>query len=142
MLDLKFFIELAKDVVPMFRKHTFIKGLDINGRKFKKYSTKYNQLKKSGKLFRQATEFAQSNAPVLTSDLLRDWKLQGTSSSGFKFGTLTQGGKVDNLAKMGRVISTDRNPMPDKIEKFILNEADKYVKKELKKIKGGTFNIG
>tara|TARA_R100000664_G_scaffold33598_1_gene51173 strand:+ start:56 stop:484 length:429 start_codon:yes stop_codon:yes gene_type:complete len=142
MLDLKFFIKLAKDVVPMFRKHTFIKGLDINGRKFKKYSTKYNQLKKSGKLFRQATEFAQSNAPVLTSDLLRDWKLQGTSSSGFKFGTLTQGGKVDNLAKMGRVISTDRNPMPDKIEKFILNEADKYVKKELKKIKGGTFNIG
>ena len=43
---------------------------------------------------------------------------------------------------MGRVISTDRNPVPDKIEKFILNEADKYVKKELKKIKGGTFNIG
>ena len=36
--DLKFFIDLAKDVVPMFRKHTFMDALDVKGKKFKKYS--------------------------------------------------------------------------------------------------------
>ena len=140
--DLKFFIDLAKDVVPMFRKHTFMDALDVKGKKFKKYSTKYGQAKRTGKLFRQSTEFANTTAPVLTSDLLRDYKLQGTSSVGFRFGFATQGGKVKNLSKLGRVISSDADPVPNKIEKFMLKEADKYVQKRLNKIKGGRFNIG
>ena len=141
MLDSKFFLELSKDVVPMFRKHTFMDALDVKGKKFKGYSTDYGIAKRSGKMFRQATEFANSRAPILSSDLLRDYKLIGTSSSGFKFGFATQGGKVNSLAKMGRVISTESKPIPDKIEKFIMKKADKYVKKELGKIKGRTFNI-
>ena len=141
MLDRKFFLELSKDVVPMFRKHIFIDALDVNGKKFKRYSTGYGISKRTGKMFRQATEFANTKAPVLTSDLLRDYKLQGTSSSGFKFGFTTQGGRVEHLAKMGRVISSESKPIPDKIAKFIMKEANKYVKKELGKIKGGTFNI-
>ena len=141
MLDAKFFLELSKKVVPMFRKHTFMDALDVKGKKFKNYSTDYGIAKRSGKLFRQATEFKNTTAPVLSSDLLRDYKLQGTSSSGFKFGFATQGGKVDNLAKMGRIISTEAKPIPDKIAKFIMSEADKYVDKKFSKIKGRTFNI-
>ena len=141
MLDAKFFLELSKKVVPMFRKHTFMDALDVKGKKFKIYSTDYGIAKRSGKLFRQATEFKNTTAPVLSSDLLRDYKLQGTSSSGFKFGFATQGGKVDNLAKMGRIISTEAKPIPDKIAKFIMSEADKYVDKKFSKIKGRTFNI-
>ena len=139
--DIKFYTELAKDVVPMFRKHTFIDALDVKGRKFKKYSEKYGLAKRSGKLFRQATEFSKSTAPVLSSDLLRDWKLQGTNATGFKFGTLAHGAKINNLERLGRVISTDKEPVPKKIEKFIMSQADKYVKKRLGKIKGGTVNI-
>ena len=141
MLDRKFFLELSKDVVPMFRKHTFINALDVKGKKFKGYSTDYGIAKRTGKMFRQATEFKNSTAPVLSSDLLRDYKLIATSSSGFKFGFTTHGGKVINLAKMGRVISSESKPIPDKIAKFIIKKADKYVKKELGKIKGRTFNI-
>ena len=141
MLDRKFFLELSKDVVPMFRKHTFINALDVNGKKFKGYSTDYGIAKRTGKMFRQATEFKNTTAPVLSSDLLRDYKLQGTSSSGFKFGFATRGGRVEHLAKMGRVISSESKPIPDKIAKFVMSEADKYVTKELGKIKGGTFNI-
>ena len=141
MLDRKFFLELSKDVVPMFRKHTFINALDVNGKKFKGYSTDYGIAKRTGKMFRQATEFKNTTAPVLSSDLLRDYKLQGTSSSGFKFGFATRGGRVEHLAKMGRVISSEAKPIPDKIAKFVMAEADKYVTKELGKIKGGTFNI-
>ena len=141
MLDRKFFLELSKDVVPMFRKHTFIDALDIKGKKFKGYSTDYGIAKRSGKMFRQATEFKNTTAPILSSDLLRDYKLQGTSSSGFKFGFATRGGRVEHLAKMGRVISSESKPIPDKIAKFVMTEANKYVKKELGKIKGRTFNI-
>ena len=35
MLDLKFFLELSKDVVPMFRKHTFMDALDVKGKSLK-----------------------------------------------------------------------------------------------------------
>ena len=141
MLDGKFFIGLAKDVVPMFRKHTFMDALDVKGKKFKRYSTKYGEAKWSGILKRQATEFANSTAPVLSSDLLRDYKLVKITSSGFQFGFPTQGGKVINLAKMGRVISSEADPIPKKLDKFVMKQADKYVNKRLGKIKGRTFNI-
>tara|TARA_Y100000592_G_C5430806_1_gene298277 strand:+ start:646 stop:1089 length:444 start_codon:yes stop_codon:yes gene_type:complete len=139
--DLNFYIKLSKDVVPMFRKHTFMDALDINDKKFKQYSTGYGKAKRTGGLRRQASEFKNTTAPVLTSDLLRDWKLQGTSSTGFFFGTATQGGKIKNLERLGRVISTDKNPVPKKISKFIMKEAERYVQSRLNKIKGGTFNI-
>ena len=141
MLDGKFFIGLAKDVVPMFRKHTFMDALDVKGKKFKRYSTKYGEAKRSGILKRQATEFANSTAPVLSSDLLRDYKLVKITSSGFQFGFPTQGGKVINLAKMGRVISSEADPIPKELDKFVMKQADKYVNKRLGKIKGRTFNI-
>ena len=141
MLDSKFFKQIARDVVPMFRKHTFMDALDVKGKKFKAYSTKYGQAKRTGKLKRQATEFANSTAPVLSSDLLRDYKFIKTIQSGFQFGFPTQGGKVLNLARMGRVISTDADPIPKKLENFIMKEATKYVQRKLDKNKGGTFNI-
>ena len=141
MLDLKFYIRLAKDVVPMFRTHTFMKALDVYGNKFKGYSKDYGEAKRAGKLKRQASEFKNTTAPILSSDLLRDWRLHGTTSTGFKFGTLVHGGKVEHLEKLGRVLATENKPLPDKIASFIMKQADKYVKKELGKIKGRTFNI-
>ena len=143
MLDRKFFMELAKKVVPRFRKHIFMDALDVKGKKFKGYSNLYGQAKRSGVLFRQASEFKNSTAPVLTSDLLTDFKLVGTSASGFTFGFPTQGGKVNNLARMGRIISSESTPVPKKLGKFIISEADRYVEKWWKKNapKGGTINI-
>ena len=141
MIDKKFF-KIGANVVARFREHTFNKALDINGRKFKGYSAKYGADKRGNKLKRQATEFANSTAPVLSSDLLRDWKLRKVTDSGFSFGTVAFGDKVKHLAKMGRVISKENKALPDSVAKYLMDQADKYVKKELKKIKGGTFNIG
>ena len=146
MLDAPFFFKIGPEVVAKFRKHTFMDALDIKGNKFKGYdktpaSKKYGEAKRSGNLYRQASEFSQSTAPVLTSDLLRDWTMRKNSASGFSFGTLAHGGKVVSLAKKGRVISTETKPIPDKIEKYIMKEADKYVLNKLGKIKGRTFNI-
>lgn len=141
MIDKKFF-KIGANVVAKFREHTFEKALDINGKKFKGYSAKYGADKRGNKLKRQATEFANSTAPVLSSDLLRDWKLQKVTNSGFSFGTVAFGDRVKHLAKRGRVISKESKALPDKVEKFLMREADKYVKRKLGKTKGGTFNIG
>tara|TARA_Y100000310_G_scaffold318014_1_gene371594 strand:+ start:293 stop:739 length:447 start_codon:yes stop_codon:yes gene_type:complete len=148
MLDAKFFFKIGPEVVAKFRKHTFMDALDIKGNKFPNYnkspaSIKYGEAKRSGKLFRQATEFANSTAPVLTTDLLRDWTMRKTSASGFTFGTLAHGGKVNHLAKLGRVISTEAKPIPGHIEKYIIKEANKYAKKQWKKEaeKDQTWNM-
>ena len=90
----------------------------------------------------QHQKFKDSKAPVLTGDLLNDYQFVKYLINGFTFGFPTQGSKVKQLAKLKRVISSESKPIPKPVEKFILKEADKYVKKELKKIKGGTFNIG
>ena len=140
MIDRKFF-KIGANVVAKFREHTFEKALDINGKKFKGYSAKYGIAKRANKLKRQASEFANSTAPVLSSDLLRDWKLRKVTNNGFSFGTVAFGDRVKHLAKMGRVISRDSKALPDKVEKFLMREAEKYVQGKLNKVKGGTFNI-
>lgn len=140
MIDKKFF-KIGSNVVSKFREHTFEKALDIDGKKFKGYSSKYGAAKRANKLKRQASEFANSTAPVLSSDLLRDWKLRKVTESGFSFGTVAFGERVKHLAKNGRVISRDSKPLPKDVERFLMREAEKYVDKKLGKIKGGTFNI-
>ena len=140
MIDKKFF-KIGANVVAKFREHTFNKALDINGNKFKGYSPEYGAAKRGNKLKRQATEFANSTAPVLSSDLLRDWKLQKVTNNGFSFRTVAFGDRVKHLAKMGRVISKDSKALPDKVEQFLMREAEKYVQGKLNKVKGGTFNI-
>ena len=126
MIDRKFFFKLGPEVVAKYRKHTFIDGKDVNGKKFKKYSKKYGQRKKANKFKRQATQFKDTNSPVLTSDLLRDWKLKKVSSTGFSFGTVAWGDKVKHLNKMGRLLSTKSQPIPEDIQEFIDKEASNY----------------
>ena len=146
MLNRKFFSSIAINVVKRYRKHIFDPAgggsgaRDVKGNTYKAYTSKYSIAKKSAKLKRSHSKFAKSNAPVLTGDLLNDFQGFNLISGGFRFGTLTQGGKVQNLTRLGRVIATDKNPLPKEVEKYIMKEADKYVKKELGKIKGGTFN--
>ena len=169
MLNRKFFSSIASNVVARYRKHIFDpagggkKAKQVTGRPYPDYSKKgenvgwrtigegknrrsvfidsYANKKKSAKLKRSYTKFAKSKAPVLTGDLLKDFQGFNLISGGFKFGTPTQGGKVQNLTRLGRVIATEKNPLPKQVEKYIMSQADKYVKKELGKIKGGTFNI-
>tara|TARA_Y100001963_G_scaffold160246_1_gene269594 strand:- start:5828 stop:6259 length:432 start_codon:yes stop_codon:yes gene_type:complete len=143
MLDKRFFEKYGPDVVSKFRKHIFEDAKDVFGNKFKKYSNRYGKLKRADKFKRQASEFANSTAPVLTSDLLRDWKMvKEPYSSGFSFGTVAHGGKVKNLKRLGRVITTRSKPVPDGVSKFLDRSAVKYIKSKVKKnLKGGTFKI-
>ena len=147
MLDATFFKKYGPELVACFRRAIFDpdghgkKARDVYGKPYDKYSPEYAKSKRGGKMFKQASRFKDSKAPVLSSDLALDFKWRGLISTGFKFGTLAHGGKVDHLAKLGRVISSDSKPIPDKCSKMFMNLADKYVKRELKKTKGQTINI-
>tara|TARA_R100000353_G_C6413145_1_gene171009 strand:+ start:95 stop:613 length:519 start_codon:yes stop_codon:yes gene_type:complete len=169
MLDSKFFRKISADVVMKYRKHTFDpagsgKGAkDVFGKPFKEYSSKsanvgwrtigsgnkkrsvfidsYANKKKTGNIKRQYAKFANSKAPVLTGDLLRDYGFQKFLPNGFSFGFKTEGSKVKRLAELGRVLSSKQVPIPKSVEKFINKQADKYVENKLGKIKGGNIDI-
>ena len=142
MLDKRFFRKLAPNVVNMYRKHTFEKGLDVDGNKFKDYTPEYARRKRSGSIKRQSSQFKDRVTPVLTGDLFRDFKVIKVKSDSFSFGTVTQGGKVVGLNKMGRKLSTSSTPIPEDIQEFIDVFAVGYTDKRFRKeFRGGKFDI-
>ena len=139
---------MYKEVIPMFRDYIFgIKSggknaKDVYGKSYKQYTNLYSQRKKLGKIKRHEGRFKTSNAPVLTGDLYRDFQKRSVTNKGFSFGTISHGGKVKHLEKLGRVITTRSKPLPDNIIKHLNNSAEKYIKAKIKrKVKGGTVNI-
>ena len=142
MLDKTFFLRIAPNVRDRYREHIFKKALDVFGKPFKAYKSKYGERKRANKFKRQASQYANSNAPVLTSDLLRDYSLIKTASRGFQIGWTTLGARVEWLKKMGRVLTSKSQPMPDGVIKYLHNEAHGYIKKKLGKNKTTTYRIG
>ena len=133
MLDREFFKKLRKDVLPMYRRHIWIDEKDVNDQKFPIYSPAYAIAKKSGKLRGSAKKWANKRSPALSGALHNSIDVMETRTDGFKFGTTVYGARVKNLEKMGRLLSTKKQPLPKKIQKFIIKEADNYFMKGMKK---------
>ena len=136
MLDSRFFRKINAEVIMRYRKHIFDpagggKGAkDVYGKSYKRYSSGYSKAKRAG------------NINVLgTPQHKKHFQLIKLGKSGFTFGNLARQSTVKFLSKMGRVIMAENKALPTKVGKYIMDQADKYVKKELGKIKGGTFNI-
>ena len=141
MLDTQFFIKIGANVRDRYRKHIFQDAKDINDDNFEPYSKGYGERKRADKFKRQASQYAGSKAPVLTSDLLRDFSLIKTTSGGFQLGFTTYGARVKHLKKMGRVLSASNQPLPDGVIKYLSKEARLYINKKLPKGKK-TYRIG
>ena len=141
MLDTKFFLRVGPNARDRYRKHIFQDGKDVFGKPFKTYSKEYGERKRANKFKRQASQYAGSKAPVLTSDLLRDFSLIKTTSGGFQLGFTTYGARVKHLKKMGRVLSAYNQPLPDGVIKYLSKEARLYINKKLPKGKK-TYRIG
>tara|TARA_R100001594_G_scaffold136881_1_gene179522 strand:- start:576 stop:1028 length:453 start_codon:yes stop_codon:yes gene_type:complete len=140
MLDKGFFKILIKELPMRYRKYIFNPpsgraAKNVYGREYPAYSTKYGIAKKTGQMKRQASSFANSTAPVLSGDLLKDFVAtnSGLLSDGMGFGNITELGKVKNLEKQGRAIATSDRPLPKPVEKWIMGEADRYSKEWWKK---------
>ena len=141
MLDTKFFLRVGPNARDRYRKHIFQDGKDVFGKPFKTYSKEYGERKRANKFKIQASQYAGSKAPVLTSDLLRDFSLIKTTSGGFQLGFTTYGARVKHLKKMGRVLSASNQPLPDGVIKYLSKEARLYINKKLPKGKK-TYRIG
>ena len=142
MLDKTFFLRIAPNVRDRYREHIFKKALDVFGKPFKAYKSKYGERKRANKFKRQASQYANSNAPVLTSDLLRDYSLIKTASRGFQIGWASLGARVEALKKMGRVLTSKQQPLPDGVISYLSKEAHGYIKKRLGPNKTTTYKIG
>ena len=137
-----FFLKIGHNVRDRYRKHIFQDAKDVFGKPFKAYTSKYGQNKRANKFKRQASRYANSNAPVLTSDLLRDYSLIKTMTNGFQIGWITLGARVEALKKMGRVLTTPQQPLPDGVISYLSKEAHGYIKKKLGPNKTTTYKIG
>ena len=135
-------MKVGPNVRDRYRKHIFEKALDVFDKPFRAYTSKYGQAKRANKFKRQASDYANSKAPVLTSDLLKDYSLIKTASRGFQIGWTTFGARVEWLKKMGRVLTSKSQPMPDGVIKYLNNEAHSYIKKRLGPNKTTTYRIG
>ena len=142
MLDLKFFFRVGPNVRDRYRDHIFEDAKDVFGKPYKKYTSKYGQAKRANKFKRQAFKYANSNAPVLTSDLLRDYSLIKTMRKGFQIGWTTLGARVEWLKKMGRVLTTPKQPLPKGVINYLDKEANSYIKKRLGPNKTTIHKIG
>ena len=142
MLDKMFFLKIGPNVRDRYREHIFKNAKDVFGKPFKSYTSKYGQAKRANKFKRQASQYANSNAPVLTSDLLRDYSLIKTMTNGFQIGWITLGARVEALKKMGRVLTTPQQPLPDGVISYLSKEAHGYIKKKLGPNKTTRYKIG
>ena len=141
MLDKKFFTSLANKMRKDYVDHIFEKGIDVNGSKFKSYSSKYGIRKRQNKFKRQSAAFANTTSPVLTGDLMNDAKPSSTTNSA-KIRFAAHGGKINNLAKLGRVLTSDKQPLPTKVISMIDREVEKEIKLKLPKSKRFKFKFG
>ena len=134
MLDREFFQKEGANTRDRYRDHIFRKAKDIKGSTFKPYKSKeYAQRKQAGK-FKRFTKGDKPTSPVLTGDLLRDYSLVEVSNNGFAIGWIAQGAKVEWLKDNGRVLTTSKQPLPEKILKNLFSKANLYIKKKTKKV--------
>tara|TARA_Y100000593_G_C4230506_1_gene296738 strand:- start:64 stop:501 length:438 start_codon:yes stop_codon:yes gene_type:complete len=132
MLDIKFFLNEAATVRDKYREHIFRDAKDVFDKPFKKYSKEYGEAKRANSFKRQMTSFANSTAPVLTGDLLRDYGLIGPpTNTGFKIGFASRGAVVEQLNNMGRVLTSPKQAIPESLAKYLEMRGDIYIKKSL-----------
>ena len=142
MLDKIFFLRVGPNVRNRYRDHIFKSAKDVFGKPFKSNSTEYGERKRANKFRGQASQYAKSTAPVLTSALLTDYSLIKTTSGGFQIGWIKEGGKVEGLKKMGRVLTTSKQPLPSKVITYLSTEAHRYIKKRLGPNKTTIHKVG
>ena len=140
MLDRAFMDKMAMKVRKKYVEHIFLKGKDVFGKKFKGYSSEYGAKKRDNKFKRQSSAFKNTTSPVLTGDFMNDCKPSSTSASAsVKWASF--GARVNQLDKMGRKVTDDRQPFPKNIIKMIDSRVDKEIKKQFPKNKKVVIKI-
>ena len=132
MLSLSFMEKMSMKVRKLYESHTFQRGKDVYGNPFKTYSKEYGKRKRANVFKRQKTQFANTTSPVLTGDLMND-STEFSTPTDFGLRFAAHGSKFENLKKMGRVLSDEKQPLPKTIVKIIVRDVSKEIDKEITK---------
>ena len=154
MLSKKFFKRLGTKALKMYKAQIFDRATDVRGNKFKGYSTNktkwasilarkndrkkipkeglsYGEAKRMGILKGQWAGSTGTKAPVLTQGFKNNFKFRGATANQFKIGWDSRGGIVNHLAKLGRLVTTQKDPFP----KDVVIEIERQVIREIKRHK-------
>jgi hypothetical protein len=124
-------VSMGNQTRKFWKRWTFLDKKDVNGKKFEGYSKSYGERKQNNKFKRQASQFKNSTAPILTSDLMRDLAVKNVTSNGFQLGWTSEGAKIKWLADNGRVISEPGQLVPDEMDKITNRIVNKSIDKFL-----------
>ena len=142
LFNSKFYNDLGNNLVNQYRHYVFNKTnpRDAYGQPFKQpYSDGYEKSKKTGKMFRQDSSYANSYAPYLTGDFWEDLNFSVDAKRNTIFlGWDAEANKIDWLKKNGRILTDARYPLP----KAVVDKAMDIMNNELKKtMPKGTHHI-
>ena len=145
MLSHKWFKEVGTQIREAYRTHVFTEGLDVNDKPFSSTykNPKYKALKQAGKLPRQRGKASKIYAPIVSTDLLRDFgTIYKVTDTGFQMGWSTYGDRVEKLRKQGRELTTKEDALPKSLVKTLKHETNRCIKKGLGGNKVTRHKIG
>ena len=137
----RFWKFIGDESADRIRVHTVKDGKDVQGKKFQPYSTIYKARKASGKFKRQSSTSTKVDLQ-LTGDMMRNLQTRGFTKDKVVIGwSGTNAQKVQWNADMGRTVTSNARPLPKGIERFILNEVDKHIEKNVKEATKKPINL-
>ena len=144
MFNKAFYNIIGTIAINEYRKITYDKSNPkmADDRSFPKYSKSYETRKKSNKLKRQNSQYAQSTAPVVSGDLLLDTQhTVSPEDNAIYIGWTSHAYKLDHLRKMGRILTSKSNPINPNVIKKIMPSLNKELKRTMPK-GSQTITIG
>ena len=134
-------MNLSFKIRKRFDKEIFLDAKDVHGKKFKGYSDKYGERKRSNKFKNQSSAFSNSTAPVLTGDFRGDVKPHFTKNEG-GIRMAAHGSRVNHLAKMDREVTSNKQVFSKGIIKMIMSDVKGQVKKKMPPTKYKKIILG
>ena len=157
----QFWKGLGDEVADRIRVHTTKDGKDVEGRKFKPYKTHspfwftkkvngktkriyaedYKTRKVRGDFKGQSSRSSRVDLQ-LTGDMMRNLQTRGFSKDNVVIGwSGANASKVEWNAEMGRTITSNVRPVSKGIERFILSEVSRFIRKNAKEATKKPINI-
>ncbi len=136
----RFWKGVGDEVADRIRVHTTKGGKDVDGVKFKPYSTGYAERKP--KLFRGGTNFGSKVNLTLSGDMMNNLQTRGFTKDSVIVGwSGTNAQKIQWNADMGREVTKPSMPVTKGIQRFILKQVDRFIEKNAREATKKPINL-
>ena len=136
----RFWKGVGDEVADRIRVHTTKGGKDVDGVKFKPYSTGYAERKP--KLFRGGTNFGSKVNLTLSGDMINNLQTRGFTKDSVVVGwSGTNAQKIQWNADMGREVTKPSMPVTKGIQRFILKQVDRFIEKNAREATKKPINL-